>query len=157
MNIFYLDKDPTKAAEHQYNKHIVKMILESAQMLCSAHRHYGNDDVPYQSTHINHPSTKWVRDNANHYHWLYNHMIALGKEYTKRYNKKHLTITKCENVLSLVPPNMKFKPFEQPPQAMPDIYKEECSVDAYWNYYLLGKKHIANKSETIKTEKPVEL
>jgi len=157
MNIFYLDKDPKKAAEHQYNKHIVKMILESAQMLCSAHRHHGNFDVPYQSTHINHPSTRWVRDNANHYQWLYTHMMALGREYTKRYNKKHLTITKCENVLSLNPPNLDFKPFEQPPQAMPEIYKEDCSVDAYWNYYLLGKKHIANKNETIKTQKPTEL
>tara|TARA_B110000902_G_scaffold214580_1_gene246632 strand:- start:3038 stop:3517 length:480 start_codon:yes stop_codon:yes gene_type:complete len=157
MNIFYLDKDPQKAAEYQYNKHIVKMILESAQMLCSAHRYKGNNDVPYKSTHINHPSTKWVRENASHYHWLYNHLMALGREYTKRYNKKHLTITKCESVLSLLPPEMEFKPFEQPPQAMPEVYKEDCSVEAYWNYYLLGKTHIANKNETIKTERPSRL
>ena len=155
MNIFYLDTDPVKAANHQYNKHIVKMILESAQMLCSAHRYYGNDDVPYQSTHINHPSTKWVRENANHYHWLYNHMMALGREYTKRFNKKHLTITKCENVLSLLPPNIEFKPFKQPPQAMPEIYKEECSVKAYWNYYIGDKQKIANKNEKVLTKNPI--
>ena len=62
MNIFYLDRDPVKAAQVQYNKHVVKMILESAQMLCTAHRYYGNENVPYKSAHINHPSSIWCRD-----------------------------------------------------------------------------------------------
>ena len=58
MNIFYLDKDPYKAASHFYDKHKVKMILESAQILCTAHHVYGNsDDVPYKQAHLNHPST----------------------------------------------------------------------------------------------------
>ena len=63
MNIFYLDKDPRKAAEFQYNKHVVKMILETAQILCTAHHCImGEDaDVPYKSTHKNHPSTVWAR------------------------------------------------------------------------------------------------
>ena len=66
MNIFYLDKCPYKAAEVQYNKHVVKMILESAQMLCTAHHHYNNgDNVPYKKAHYNHPSTKWCRLNKN--------------------------------------------------------------------------------------------
>jgi len=65
MNIFYLDKDPVKAAQLQYNKHVVKMILESAQMLCTAHHVHGNpDDVPYKQAHLNHPSTMWVRANS---------------------------------------------------------------------------------------------
>ena len=55
MNIFYLSHDPEEAAQYQYNKHVVKMILESAQLLCTAHRELGNDDVPYKSTHKNHP------------------------------------------------------------------------------------------------------
>ena len=65
MNIFYLDRDPYKAAEIQYNKHVVKMILESAQMLCTAHHHYdnGNWTVPYKKAHYNHPSTIWCRQN----------------------------------------------------------------------------------------------
>ena len=97
MNIFYLDKDPFKAAKLQYNKHVVKMILESAQMLCAAHHVLGNpEDVPYKLAHKNHPSTIWVRENSLHYDWLYEHMIALGNEYTKRYGKKHLSITKCK-------------------------------------------------------------
>ena len=95
MNIFYLDKCPDKAARLQYNKHVVKMILESAQMLCTAHHHYGNgDNVPYKKAHYNHPSTIWVRQNSIHYDWLYDHMMALGNEYTKRYNKIHLSIIK---------------------------------------------------------------
>jgi len=150
MNIFYLDKDPVKAAQAQYNKHVVKMILESAQMLCTAHHVYGNpDDVPYKQAHLNHPSTIWVRENSLHYDWLYEHMIALGNEYTKRYGKQHLSITKCKIPLSNQPENIPHEEFEQPPQCMPDEFKDECSVQAYWNYYI-GEKHtVANQ----KTEK----
>ena len=96
MNIFYLHKDPVVAAKVQYNKHVVKMILESAQMLCTAHHHYDEDtDVPYKKAHYNHPSTIWTRESDEHYIWLFDHMVALGKEYTKRYGKTHLSITKC--------------------------------------------------------------
>ena len=149
MNIFYLDKDPRKAAELQYNKHVVKMILESAQMLCTVHRYFGNENVPYKSTHLNHPSTVWARTNNRNYMWLYQHMMALGDEYTKRYNKKHLTITKCKIPLANQPENIPHEEFEQPPQCMPDEYKDECSVKAYWNYYIGDKHTVANP----KTEK----
>ena len=149
MNIFYLDKDPEVAAKVQYNKHVVKMILESAQMLCTAHRFYGNDSVPYKTAHLNHPSTIWTRENANNYKWLFRHMMHLGDEYTKRYGKTHLSITKCWDILCHLPPNIPQEPFEQPPQCMPDEYKDKCSVQAYWNYYI-GEKHtVANP----KTEK----
>ena len=94
MNIFYLDKCPDKAARLQYNKHVVKMILESAQMLCAAHHVLGSKlDIPYKQAHLNHPSTVWTRQSRSTYMWLYNHMMALGDEYTKRYGKTHLTIT----------------------------------------------------------------
>jgi hypothetical protein len=78
MNIFYLDKCPVKAAQLQYNKHVVKMILESAQMLCTAHHCYGDRDqkenVPYKQAHLNHPSTIWARQSRSTYMWLYEHM-----------------------------------------------------------------------------------
>ena len=153
MNIFYLDKDPWKAAEYQYNKHVVKMILESAQMLCTAHHIYGDPaSVPYRQTHRYHPSTVWVRENNRNYMWLYWHMIALGDEYKKRYNKEHLSITKCKECLSFSPYGISLGKFNQPPQCMPDEYKDKCSVKAYWNYYI-GEKHtVANKNETIKTK-----
>ena len=72
MNIFYIDKDPIKAAQMACDKHVVKMILETAQLLCTAHRVIDGVDLQmnslleettmYRATHINHPSTKWVRE-----------------------------------------------------------------------------------------------
>ena len=152
MNIFYLHKDPAKAASYFYDKHKVKMILESAQMLCTAHHHYGNgDNVPYKKAHYNHPSTIWCRQNSSQYMWLYDHMIALGKEYTKRYNKTHLTIIKCKDVLKQLPPAIPDSTFTEPPQCMPDQYKvPDCSVTAYWNYYEQEKHTVANKNEEFK-------
>ena len=157
MNIFYLDECPVKAAQVQYNKHVVKMILESAQMLCTAHHHYGNgDNVPYKKAHYNHPSTIWVRQNSMHYDWLYDHMRALGNEYTKRYGKTHLSITKCKDLVYL-PPGIPTVMFNQPPQCMPDEYKDKCSIQAYWNYYI-GEKHVvANpKTEKLYERRPKE-
>ena len=156
MNIFYLDSDPVKAAQVQYNKHVVKMILESAQMLCTAHHHYtellSQDDsyIPYKKAHYNHPSTIWCRENSEQYLWLYDHMIALGNEYTKRYNKIHLTITKCADILQATPAGIPLGTFEEPPQCMPEQYKVAgCSVTAYWNYYEQEKHTVAAKDEQL--------
>ena len=163
MNIFYLHHSPYLAAKVQYNKHVVKMILESAQMLCTAHHHYAEsleykpDYVPYKKAHYNHPSTIWCRQNARQYYWLYNHMLALGDEYTKRYGKTHLTITKCKEPLNLCPFGMPDGEFTEPPQCMPDEYKVEgCSITAYWNYYEQEKYLIAGKTEQLIT-RPDEL
>jgi len=151
MNIFYLDKCPRKAAQYQYNKHVVKMILESAQMLCTAHHCYGDKDqvenVPYKQAHLNHPSTVWTRRSKSTYMWLYNHMMALGNEYTKRYGKTHLSITKCKDFLAIPPRHIQGDDWCQPPQAMPDEYKDKCSIQAYWNYYI-GEKHVVANNNT---------
>jgi len=130
MNIFYLHSDPVKAATVQYNKHVVKMILESAQ-----------------------PSTIWCRQNDKQYMWLFNHMLALGAEYTKRYGKKHVSIDKCFGPLSFLPPNIPTdQEFTEPPQCMPDKYKVPgCSITAYWNYYEGEKYTVANKDEMLIT------
>ena len=153
MNIFYLHNDPYKAATYFYDKHKVKMILESAQMLCTAHHHYGaGDNVPYKKAHYNHPSTIWCRQNDKQYMWLFNHMLALGAEYTKRYGKTHLTITKCAEFLNVPPVHIQGEEFTQPPQAMPDQYKVPgCSITAYWNYYEGEKYLIAGKNEQLIT------
>ena len=158
MNIFYLHQNPEKAARYQYNKHVVKMILESAQMLCTAHHVYGNpDDAPYKQAHLNHPSTIWARESRPNYFWLYEHMIALGQEYTKRYSKIHTTIDKCRFALSFCPDGITSEQFTEPPQCMPDKYKDDCSMQAYWNYYIYGKKDIANlKTETLYEQRPQE-
>ena len=153
MNIFYLDKCPDKAARLQYNKHVVKMILESAQMLCTAHHCFGDtwqkENVPYKQAHLNHPSTVWTRRSKATYMWLYNHMMALGDEYTKRYGKTHLSITKCKDFLAKPPVHIQGDEFVQPPQCMPDEYKDTCSIKAYWNYYIAEKHIVAGKNEKI--------
>ena len=151
MNIFYLSHCPKKAAQVQYNKHVVKMILETAQLLCTAHIILDEEeaDVPYKATHKNHPSAVWVRASAENYFWAYEHMLALGEEYTKRYGKQHLTISKCRDVLYTFPKSISNQAFTQPPQCMPDEYKTECSVDAYWNYYENEKHTVRNANESI--------
>ena len=145
MNIFYLHKDPREAARLQYNKHVVKMILESAQMLCTAHHCYGDkwqkENVPYKQAHLNHPSTIWARRSKATYMWLFKHMMGLGYEYWLRYGKQHLSISKCSMFLSKPPVHIQGEEFVQPPQAMPDEYKDPCSIQAYWNYYI-GEKHV---------------
>ena len=161
MNIFYLHKDPREAARLQYNKHVVKMILESAQMLCTAHHCYGDkyqvENVPYKQAHLNHPSTVWARKSRATYRWLYLHMMALGDEYTKRYGKTHLSITKCAKFLNVPPIHIQGDEWSEPPQAMPDEYKDKCSIQAYWNYYI-GEKHVvANlKTEKLYEQRPQE-
>jgi len=161
MNIFYLHKDPREAARLQYNKHVVKMILESAQMLCTAHHCYGNkwqkENVPYKQAHLNHPSTIWARRSKATYMWLYKHMMGLGYEYWLRYGKQHLSISKCSMFLSKPPVHIQGEEFVQPPQAMPDEYKDKCSIQAYWNYYIGDKKQIANlKKERLYDKRPKE-
>ena len=157
MNIFYLDKCPEKAARLQYNKHVVKMILESAQMLCTAHHCIMGEDanVPYKVAHRNHPSTIWARQSGENYTWLYRHMMELGREYERRYGKKHLSIIKCEDPLSILPGGILETGLTEMPQCMPDEYKDKCSIKAYWNYYI-GEKHVvANpKTEKIYNEIP---
>lgn len=159
MNIFYLHDDPRLAASYVYDKHKVKMILESAQMLCTAHHALGNGhNAPYKQAHLNHPSTIWVRSNALHYDWLWNHMIALGDEYTKRYGKKHLSIRKMIDYdMWSYPSNIPHKPFEHPPQCMPDEYKRPHAIHGYWNYYINDKFKICNKNETPYKTPPVRV
>jgi hypothetical protein len=152
MNLFYLDRDPVTAASYHYDKHKVKMVLEAAQMLCTAHHCYGDEElkdlIPYKQAHLNHPSTIWVRKSRTTYFWAYEYMMALGREYTKRYGKEHLTIIKCRDFLSQYPRYIQGDDWCEPPQCMPDEYKvEDDSISAYWNYYEGDKYKIANKNE----------
>mgnify|MGYP001253675931 FL=1 len=142
MNIFYLDSRPNVAAKEHCDKHVVKMILESAQMLCTAHRELDGDvpDVFYKSAHKNHPSTIWARSKAGNYRWLYDLFVSLCDEYTYRYGKIHLSDKKFRKSLLNHPVNIPFGEYEQPPQCMPDEYKCDDSVVAYRNYYM-GEKY----------------
>lgn len=144
MNIFYLHDSPFTSARAMTNKHVIKMILESAQLMCTAHHELDGDSAPqdlYKPTHKNHPSAIWTRASIDNYMWLYMHFIALSAEYKKRYNKTHATYKKLDGVLSMPPKNIKDTGFTQPPQAMPDVYKDVDSVQAYRRYYLNEKIH----------------
>ena len=140
MNIFYLHKDPREAARLQ----------------CTAHHCYGDkwqkENVPYKQAHLNHPSTVWARRSKATYMWLFKHMMGLGYEYWLRYGKQHLSISKCSMFLSKPPVHIQGEEFVQPPQAMPDEYKDPCSIQAYWNYYI-GEKHVV---VNLNKEKPYE-
>ena len=151
MNIFYLHEDPKICAKYHNDSHCVKMILEYAQMMCTAHRELDiisknslMDVTLYKSTHKNHPSSKWARANAYNYWWLYRLWSYLCNEYTYRYGRKHLTDTKLRKLLRHPPKHIPAnKIFTQPPQAMPDDVKDTDSIIAYRNYYKIHKEHLA--------------
>jgi len=166
MNIFYLDNNPRVCAEMHNDKHVVKMILEYAQLLSTAHRVLdgtptvvrgatnarkrtayiladNRDDVLYSATHINHPSAVWVRQSDKNYDWLFSLYQACLDEYTYRYGKVH-ACSRLEMALARVPNNIAQKPFTEPTPAMPDDVKVAGnSVASYRNYYVNNKSHLA--------------
>ena len=139
MNIFYLSRDPCEAARLQCDRHVVKMILETAQLLSTAHNELDGGQIAYKSTHKNHPSAVWVRQSRHNYRWLRRHLKALGDEYTRRYGKVHATIQKHSEALLWPPNNIpdgdESIGFTDPPQCMPDECKRDDAVLAYQVYY----------------------
>lgn len=140
MNIFFLSVYPAICAQYHCDKHVVKMILESCQMLCTAHHLFPSTFTPpYKKTHAGHPCTKWVCLGTANYQWLCELALCLCREYTYRYNRVH----KCEEYIVLLSKNLPNIPFTKhystPAQAMPDQYKCDDAVIAYRNYYL-GEK-----------------
>lgn len=138
MNIFVLDIDPRKSAQYHCDKHIVKMTLESAQIMCTILNEMGYN-TPYKTTHKNHPCTVWARQSLSNYMWLRQLGIELHKEYQYRYGKLHKSGILIE---SLPIPNIKERGLFPFAQAMPDKYKDKNFVVAYRNYYANDKKDI---------------
>lgn len=147
MNIFYLDRTPHKAAQAHCDKHCVKMILESAQMLSTAQRtnqpqlSADADSVLYKVAHLNHPSSIWTRTSEDHYFWLYCLFLSLQAEYKRRYNKIHKSAALNELLMKLPP--CPESGFIDPPQCMPDQYKQDDCVEAYRAYYIGEKAKFA--------------
>jgi len=138
MNIFYVDECPIKAGKVLADKHIVKMPLESAQMLSTAHHLTSkNKELNtrlYEIAHPNHPSTIWARQSTAHYHWLLDHFVSLCNEFEERFNKEH----KCFDLIDILcnlPKGITNNSFSPPPQCMPNEFKGEDTVQAYRNYY----------------------
>ena len=142
MNIFFLNPSPVKAAQLQCDRHVVKMTLETAQLLCTAHQVLdGEDSTLYRITHKNHPSAIWARETSSNYCWLYEHFIALCNEYTFRYDKTHLTEIKFADRLATQPQNIVVGPMTKFPLAMPDEFKSEDLVSSYQKFYLSKKQN----------------
>ena len=123
VNIFVLDEDPQAAAADHCDKHVVKMILESGQMLCAAHP---PEVAPWKRTHYNHPCTVWTRSSQENYKWLACLGLALCEEYTKRYHKTH----KSESVLLWCSENI--------PRSIPDVPRTPYAIAIKDTKYHLG-------------------
>ena len=143
MNIFGIegngrDIDWVESAKSQDNYRVVKMILESCQMLCTNLNHlYGEQVAPYRSCHLNHPSTKWARESSANFLSLVEHTEAMLVEYKLRFNNR---VHKCEVVLRRCMELFDKKLFDKHdptplPLAMPDEYKSEDIVESYRKFY----------------------
>jgi len=165
MNIFVLDGNPKAAAEMHCDKHIPKMIVESAQMLSTAHRildggeylapsksgkrmvkHYRlshHDDLIYKAVHAKHPCTIWTMQSHNNYLWHYHLWRHLAEEFEYRFGKLHASWEKLKDVLYDTPQNVVYGDMTPYALAMPDEYKVDCPVQSYRNYYLGDKTRFA--------------
>jgi hypothetical protein len=138
MNIFFLDFDTQKCAKYHCDKHVVKMILETSQILCGVHWVIGNE-APYKLSHKNHPCSIWSRESLSNYLYLCDLGLELCKEYTYRYGKRHKSQDVIEWCL-MNKPDIVDKDFTTPPKAMPDEYKVDDVIQSYRNYYVGAKK-----------------
>lgn len=163
MNIFYLNNDPVTCAQQHVDKHVVKMILEYAQLLSTAHRildgtettkqsktgrrlkHWSlpdsRDDVLYSATHANHPSARWARHTLANYQWLFKLWIELMREYHYRYGKIHSSMRLAKH-LRFPPTNIPLGDFSPPWRAMPDEFKVDDTMLSYQNYYNGAKRNM---------------
>lgn len=164
MNVFFLDRDPQLCAEYHCDKHVVKMIIEYAQLMSTAHRlldgteyidnssgrkikrwllNDQRENIVYKASHVNHPSAIWTRSNRATYSWLYSLWVSCLNEYTYRYDKQH-ACEKLRFALANTPTNMKDSNWYEPPQAMPDECKVKGdSLSAYRQYYIMKKNTFA--------------
>jgi hypothetical protein len=147
MNIFYLDHDPLICAQYHTDSHVVKMILESCQMLCTVH--HLNDvgrinPIFYKPTHPNHPCVKWLQESTENYFWLWSLASALAYEKRYRFPKPdHKSVSSglldALKSPAMLTPNKELTP---PAQAMPPEMRSQCAVTAYRRYYRQCKQHL---------------
>ncbi len=145
MNIFALSLDPHEAARWAIDKHVVKMVLETAQILSTVSWRYGVE-APYRATHAQHPCTLWAGETAGNWHWLIEHGRALADEYARRYGKEHKSraVIEWAALHGGRPADGDLTLFAQ---AMPDEYRQPDPVLAYRAYYLGDKARMASWRE----------
>ena len=162
------------------DKHVVKMILEYAQLLSTSHRvldgtiidtlsasgrkakkYVLNDDrdsILYSATHINHPSAVWCRQSVANYIWLAELLEECCIEYSYRYGKTHKVESSglMQALKNNIPKNISNQPFTEPTPAMPDDVKVPGdSLTSYRRYYVTNKTHLWSWSGKINSrERP---
>ena len=148
MNIFILDENPVRAARMQCDRHVVKMTLETAQMLSTVINELGGQS-PYKTAHVNHPCSVWARQSVENFRWLYRHGMALSLEYTKRYGKIHKSEAVIRQSLDALP-TVSMTPGERTPfpLCMPDKYKSDDAVESYRRFYIGEKSRFAQWNKT---------
>src|SRR5574343_784154 len=145
MNIFVLDKDQSKAALYTCDRHVVKMLVETAQILSTVHhlRNSSLKNIVYKPTHIKHPCVIWCNQNIANYKWLIDLFVELEKQYELRYNKKHLSFRLLYVVLKNTPSELPEGDLTDFAMAMPEKYKSTDVVESYRNYYIGEKAKFA--------------
>lgn len=164
MNIFFLSKNPKKCARMHCDKHVVKMILETCQMLWTAFHLTGKGDwkstVPgsikiYKPTHKNHPTAIWIRSSPNNFKWAVSLASELCLEYHRRYGKIHAcsmmviwfkyNTPTCDETIQIKNQCKTNYPKSctPPPLAMPQEYHRKDLVKSYRAYYAGEKSSIA--------------
>ena len=143
MNIFFLHINPRICAQMHVDKHVIKMILETCQLLCSVIHLLNTYTPPYKLTHKNHPCAIWARESFSNYVYLCELGLELCNEYTHRYGKRHKSL---DVILWCIVnrPNIPDKGFTEPAKAMPDEYKVKSVVESYRNYYRGAKSGFAS-------------
>lgn len=151
MNIFVLDNDIEKCAQFHCDQHVVKMILESVQMLCTALNKKG-ESTPYKSTHVRHPCVLWVEESYDNFCWLSDLTIALNDEYRFRFDKTvdHKSIGALSEIGDYRFERNGLTPFAQ---AMPDEYKVPGdAVAAYRKFYIGDKMSFARWTKRVRPD-----
>lgn len=140
MNIFVLGYTIPECAEYHNDKHTVKMPLEYAQMLSTVVRLSGIE-AGYKPTHIKHPCTMWAGASLSNWRWLYRLALTLGAKYEVEYKREHKSVLLVRELPEPDILDIGLTPFAM---AMPDKYKQRDVVQAYRNYYMKEKRHIAD-------------
>ena len=156
MNIFYLDSSPELCAKYHADRHVVKMILESAQILCTViNEKAGYQVTPYKSTHKNHPCTLWAGASMYNALWLVNLTYHLDAEFRRRFNHqvshKSYQMLVDIKIYTLITNYLPDSTQTPPALAMPDEYRLADPVESYRLYYRLDKQHLLTYT---KTERP---
>ena len=157
MNIFVLDIKPELAAQYHCDKHVVKMILETAQIMSTVviSKLPNVDGLLYKPTHRNHPCTLWAGESLDNFLWLGQLGLELMKEFEYRYNKTHKSGKVIMDALLMGSMDqLKWDHNCRTPfaQAMPNIYRNEDPVKAYRDYYINEKNHLLTYTNRRKPE-----